>query len=101
MRWLLALVVAFTLLGSSAAEAGLSDAEKSRNAAEKVAPPFGSIARGKWKALCMCKETGRLGALEILISGGDLFPLCTVPDFDSAGDLTFFVGCEDWIPFVK
>jgi len=101
MRWILAVVVALTVCGSRAADAAPSAEEKFLKTIGKVALPYGSINQGKSKGLCACRTNGRIGALEVLVAIDGAHGICTLPDFDDAGDLIGSVGCNDWVPFVK
>jgi len=99
MRWLLALTLALLTVQTAAAQL---TADKFRSAVEKkVAPPFGTIGTGKWKALCVCNSNERVGVLESFNGIPNLGITCTVPDFNPAGDYTGGGACYDWTPVTK
>ena len=100
MRWLLALTLALLTLQIAAADQLTAD--KFRSAVEKkVAPPFGTIGTGKFKAFCVCNSTERVGVLESFNGIPNLGITCTVPDFNPAGDYTGGGACYDWTPVTK
>lgn len=101
MRMILAVIVALAACCAGSAGAATTDEQKLRSAMGKVALPYGSIAQGKMKALCVCRTNGRVGVVEILESLGDFYALCDVPSYDADGALVFASGCNDWIPLVK
>ena len=67
----------------------------------KVAPPFGTIASGKWKALCVCNPNEQVGVLESFSGIPNLGITCTVPTFNAQGDYVIGSACYDWTPVTK
>jgi len=99
MRALLALTL--TLAMAQAATAQLT-ADKFRSKVEKkVAPPFGTIGSGKFKALCVCNSTDEIGAVESFNGIPELGATCTVPSFAPDGSFSFGYACYDWTPLTK
>jgi hypothetical protein len=96
-------IIALTLLVVSVQTAAAQlTADKFKSAVEKkVAPPFGTLGSGKWKALCVCNTNDRVGAVESFNGNPNLNVTCTVPTFDGAGDYTFGFACYDWTPLTK
>ncbi len=99
MRWIEALAL-ITLTASLAEAAPLAD--KFKTAVEKkIAPPFGTVGTGKWKAFCVCNPTDQVGALESFNGIPNLGLTCTVPTFTAEGDYSFGAACYDWSPLTK
>jgi hypothetical protein len=99
MRWIQALML-ITLTADLAGAATLADKFKA-SVERKVAPPFGTIGTGKWKAFCVCNSTNQVGALESFNGIPNLGLTCTVPSFTNAGDYSLGVACYDWSPLTK
>lgn len=94
-------IVLTLMLSTSAALAGTA-AENFRSAVErKVAPPFGTIGTGKYKALCVCNGTEQVGVLESFNGIPNLGVTCTVPSFSANGDYNSGSACYDWTPLTK
>ena len=99
MHWLFTLALALVTVQTAAAQL---TADKFRQAVEKkVAPPFGTIGDGKWKALCVCNSNDRVGGLETFNGIPNLGITCTVPNFDGAGNYVGGSACYDWTPVTK
>ena len=99
MRWILALMLA--MLAADVACAATA-ADKFKGAVQnKVAPPFGTIASGKWKALCVCNSNEQVGVLESFNGIPNLGITCTVPTFNAQGDYVIGSACYDWTPVTK
>jgi hypothetical protein len=98
MRWILVLPVA-TLATAAVAE-GKTPAEKFTSAVEsRVAPRYGTIATGKFKALCVCNSNYDIGVVESFGGGiPNLRATCSVPSFDGAGNYSGGFACYDWTP---
>ena len=100
MRWILAFTLVFITAQSSIA-AELT-ADSFRKAVErKVAPPFGTINTGKWKALCVCNPNERVGVVESFNGIPNLGVTCTVPDFNVDGSYNGGSACYDWTPIAR
>lgn len=99
MRRLLILALALVTVQTAAAQL---TADKFRQAVEKkVAPPFGTIGDGKWKAFCACNSSEQVGVLESFNGIPNLGITCTVPSFNVAGEYTGGGACYDWTPVTK
>jgi len=96
------LTLATAVATAQAAHAGPLTADSFRKAVErKVAPPFGTILTGKWKALCVCNPTDRVGAVESFGGNPQLGVTCTVPTFAADGSVSLTNACYDWTPIAK
>ena len=99
MIWIAGLVM---MVAAATGAAAATPADKFKAAAErKVAPPFGTIGAGKWKALCVCNPTDRVGVLETFGGIPNLGITCTVPTFNAQGDFNSGTACYDWTPVTK
>ncbi len=99
MRWILAATLALVTVQTAGAQL---TADKFRATVQKkVAPEFGTIGTGKWKALCACNTNDRVGALETFNGNPNLGITCTVPTFNAQGEYTFGAACYDWSPVTK
>jgi hypothetical protein len=89
------------LLAAEVASAG-TIADKFKAAVQnKVAPPYGSINSGKWKAFCVCNSNDQVGVLETFNGIPHLGITCNVPSFTAQGDVGGAVACYDWTPVTK
>lgn len=99
MRW----IASFMLLALvTPAVAATPPADKFKAAVQrKVAPPFGTLFDGKWKALCVCNSTDRVGVLETFGGIPNLGITCSVPTFSAGGEFASATACYDWTPVTK
>ena len=96
-----ALILSVALVTAQMAGAQLTADQFRAAVQKKVAPPVGTIETGKWKALCVCNSTERIGAIESFLGIPELGAQCTVPFFEPGGLYAFGAACYDWTPLTK
>jgi hypothetical protein len=88
------------LVADVAGAASIADKFKA-TVQSKVAPPYGTINAGKWKAFCVCNTNNQVGVLESFNGIPHLGITCNVPTFTTQGDVSGAVACYDWTPVTK
>lgn len=102
MRRIAAIVLTLAILAPSIAGAAATPRDKFGKAVAKQAISAADELAGKWKALCVCRATNRVGAVVTYTYMGQLYATCSVVGFDDAtGEIDQTIDCPDYIPLVK